>query len=153
MVSPNSFSSFKSNVKSIIPSSTSPSTSNTQGAISNAQNTEDALITSCRNSFNECNDIVNQKFSLSYSLVKMQKFEDLSGASEFVRTWQSYSVPNLPDSAYLSIYCDFSNCSQELPFVLIAIKGTNAEGVTASLVIFCDESGELNSYSKSQAGC
>lgn len=148
LVSPNSFNNFKSNIKNIL------SYSNTQGDVNNVKNTEDTLITSCRNSFNECNNIVNQKFNQKYSLIKIEKFEDLNGASAFFKTWQTFAVPITDDfvSAILPVYCG-GNCSQSLPLVLITIKVTSPEGVTISQVAFCDKTGKLTSYSKSQAGC
>jgi len=147
LVSPNSFNNFKSNIKSL-PSS-SPA-----GIVSNTESTEDVLITSCKDSFNECNNIVNQKFNRGYTLIKMEKFESLDGVFDFYKTWQTFAIP-VSDAFISAIYLSpcGADCSERLPLVLIAFKGTSQEGITVSQVAFCDKSGKLTSPSKTQAMC
>lgn len=155
LVSPGSFNSFKSNIQNIVPSSGSNVVVHSAGAVSsNVESSEDPQTTECRQAFDECNFIVNQKYNLKYSLIKVEKFETIAGVAEFLRTWQTFSAGPAPTdvSWMLSAYCG-KDCSDSIPLVLIAIKGTNLEGVTMSSVLFCDKSRELTSFTKSQVGC
>ncbi len=167
LINPNSFNEFKYNIKNLMPESNNQKAvinNNPQGLILNnisnnqIQNTEDSLITKCNVSFSECNDIINQKFGRKYTLIKMQKFESLDGVADVYKTWQTFLVPlgeeqlKAEISAIIPLYCG-GDCSNSLPLVLIAIRGTSLDGITGSNVIFCDKSGQLTSYSKNYISC
>ncbi|MDD5191512.1 MAG: hypothetical protein PHH54_02580 [Candidatus Nanoarchaeia archaeon] len=128
---------------------------NPSSASQSSQNkpAEDTLITQCRSAFNECNDIVDQKYNRKYTLIKMEKFETLDGAADFFKTWSTFAIPITDVSVFLNVYCG-GDCNNKLPLILIAYKGINMEmGTTVSAVAFCDKSGELTSYSKTMSGC
>jgi len=146
LVSPNSFSNFKSNIKSIVPSS------NTPEVISNVQNTEDALITSCRNSFKDCKEIVNQKYpSASYTLLKIEKFTDEAQARVFYDTWRTPG--SSMDFTTMVLLTNMSATFQDIsPAVLIAVRATGQGGEVTNVAL-CDKTGKLTPFTKQSFLC
>ena len=150
LISPNSFNNFKSNVKSILPSS------NSQEAISNinnAGNTEDLLITKCKISFNKCKDITEQKYpSVSYTLLKIEKFDDEKKAREFYDIWKTVGISNIFDYALYGFTIEEQKFQNVSPIVLIALRMKGAESEFATVVV-CDKFGELNSIASQSLLC
>ena len=147
LISPNSFNNFKSNIKSILPSSNSQEAI---GNINNVGNTEDLLITKCKSSFNKCKDIAEIKYpSFSYTLLKIEKFDDEKKAREFYDVWKTTGLFDYALYGFTIEEQKFQNVS---PIVLIALRMKGAESEFATVVV-CDKFGELNSIARQSLLC
>lgn len=137
LISPNSFSNFKSNIKNVIPSSIP------QVAIGN---TEDPLISQCTNAFNECKSIYEQKYDSIISIIKIEKFNDSSKAIEFYKTWEYGAQGGLELDENLLFGDSVEN---HLPMVIFATQHNSPNYGKYPFVYVCDKTGNLMSRSKS----
>ena len=142
LVTPNSFQSFKSNIKSIIPDNSNLQKSNSI--------TKDSLMLQCENSFNECKDIAERKYDLSISLIEKEKFEDSEKAQEFYKTWEGFNQLDLLYSITKSYREE--ELDNEMPIVIFAIK-INTKEIQRPLVIVCNKNGSLTGSSKYELSC
>ena len=149
LVSPNSFQSFKSNIKNIVPASsdTKESIMGTNSYPSTRADEND-LISRCKVSLNKCKDISTRKYDLSMSIIEVKKFNDEVRAVEFYNTWNVFLGFNLDTIFALS----HSTIEEQLPFVLIAVSLVR-EGEKYPVVAICDGNGELNINSKISLLC
>jgi len=118
---------------------------------------EDELIVKCRQSYDNCKEIATQKYDVSISLIKIEKFEDKSNAEEFYNTWKGpIQIGQFGlDWDLMSSYPDNPNTTpieNYFPVVLLALKVTNPQG-QLPLVVVCDNSGNLVKASKNQLQC
>lgn len=112
---------------------------------------EGALIKNCRLSYDECVYVATQKFDWSVTLIKAEKFEEITKANEFYKTWASLQL--------VTRGFNLSNLSVEeleFPVVLFAVKlkGKIFEPVgQLTVVLICDKSGRLTNSSKIELSC
>jgi len=151
LISPNTFHSFKQNVKEITSSK-----SNLQGkAIQNIEIKEqtipeEPLITKCKTSYNFCENVFEEKFGLSASLIKYQKFDNSQEANKFYSIWKGpmqFGIEYEIGFPYLGTLIEDS-----LPLTLFAIKTTDGQ-TTAPAVLICDKNGDLIQFSKNIMVC
>jgi len=111
---------------------------------------ENELITKCKQSYETCKDISTQKYDMSISLLKVEKFEDKDDAMEFYNTWKSPLQAGLDTE--LRLY-DFNTPIEDyFPVVLFASKVRGSEGALP-VVLICFKEGELAKSSKGQLLC
>jgi len=111
---------------------------------------EDSLITKCKASYNSCKDVSTQKYDLSISLIKTEKFEDKSKAQEFYNTWKGPLQMGIDTE--LTLFDFDKKVEDYLPLVLFAIKVRGPEG-QVPVVLICDKNGDLVKFSKSALLC
>lgn len=115
-------------------------------------NKEDSLIVKCRQSFESCKDIATQKYDMSISLLKVEKFEEKGKAEEYYQTWKGPLQVGLESE--LKIYNDYWSAPIEniFPLVLFASKVRGNQGVLPTVLI-CNKDGDLVKSSKQQLLC
>lgn len=123
---------------------------------------EDELITKCKASYETCKEVSTQKYGLSISLIKSEKFEDYEKASEFYNTWKGLLQGKLVFQLCSTSFADDSGCwnYQEdktpiedfFPIVLFAITTKGPQG-QLPVVLVCDSQGSLIEESKNQLLC
>lgn len=111
---------------------------------------EDPLISKCKSSFNICKDVSTQKYDMTISLIKAEKFSDSSNAEEFYNTWKSPLQMGLKFE--LTGFSYNKEVEDYLPIVLLASKVRGPEG-QIPVVLVCDSNGNLIKHSKSQLLC
>lgn len=111
---------------------------------------EDPLLTKCKTSYNSCKSIATQKYDISISLIKSEKFNDKSSAEEFYNTWKSPLQFGLKYE--LGGYSSNNDIENYLPIVLFASK-VSGQGGQLPVVLICNSDGNLISSSKSQLLC
>lgn len=111
---------------------------------------EDPLITKCKASYNSCKDVSTQKYDLSISLIKTEKFEDKSKAQEFYNTWKGPLQMGLDTE--LTLFDYNKKVEDFIPLVLFATKVRGPEG-QIPVVLICDKNGDLIKFSKSALLC
>jgi len=141
LVSPNSFANFKSNIKSILPSSSGSS------SLSYMKNVQDPLVEQCTNSFEECLDIATTKYtSLSVKILKTEKFNDKESALEFFNTWSNPMQKTMnPINHQDTNWKTYGNVTY--PVVLFSTR-VNYEGVENPAVAICNSDGKLQATTK-----
>ena len=115
-------------------------------------NKEDELITKCKQSYEFCKEISTQKYDMSISLLKVEKFEEKVKAEEFYETWKGPLQIGLETE--LKLYNDYWNTPIEsiFPLVLFASKVRGSQGALP-VVLICSKEGELVKSSKGQLLC
>jgi len=113
-------------------------------------NKEDRLITKCRQSFESCKDIATQKYDMSISLLKIERFDEKDEAIEFFDTWKGILQSGLETQLRFEDWD--ATVESSLPLVIIASKVTGVGG-QLPVTLICLEDGELTSMSKSQLLC
>lgn len=111
---------------------------------------EDPLLAKCKTSYNSCKSIATQKYDMSISLIKSEKFNDKSSAEEFYNTWKSPLQIGLKYE--LGGYSSNNDIGNYLPIVLFASK-VSGQGGQLPVVLICNSDGNLISSSKSQLLC
>ena len=118
---------------------------------------EDTLISKCQRSFDNCKNISTQKYDISVSLIKIEKFEGKSEADEFYNTWKSPLQMGL-DNEFMDLNLfdyetgEMPPLESYFPLVLFASKVRGLKGQTP-VVLICDKGGNLIKQSKQQLGC
>lgn len=145
LVNPNSFSNFKSNVKSIMPSS------NNQ-VLSDVKSKDDPLIISCMTTFNECKKIVEAKnTNEKLTIIKIEKFNDRTNASQYWRTWQDNDL-----NPFSGDRDDIFITDSNFPVVLIAVNFKTDYGSQKfedSMVAVCLNNSQLTERTKTLFSC
>ncbi|MCK9544605.1 MAG: hypothetical protein M0R03_21500 [Novosphingobium sp.] len=111
---------------------------------------EDSLVTKCKTSYNSCKSVATQKYDMSISLIKSEKFNDKDSAEEFYNTWKGPLQGELKYA--LGSYSSNNNIENYLPIVLFASK-VSGPGGQLPVVLICNSDGNLISSSKSQLLC
>lgn len=145
MVSPDSFSSFKSNIKSIIPSGS-------QTSLNSAKNSEDPLVNQCVDAFEECIDIATTKYStLSIKILKYEKFNSKEPALEFFNTWSNPMQKSInPLTHQEGDWRPWGNVTY--PIVLFSTR-VNYDGTENPAVAICNSDGRLQTITKTGYMC
>lgn len=153
LVYPNSFQSFKSNIRNIIPSSSDMNILSSDSK--NGSSLEDPLIQECISSFNECKIISNKKYGTSASLIEKKKIESIEEGEEFYNTWKGIIQPTLEIEIFLTTnkWSAFYEGEEiDFPIVLLATKIIGPEG-QLPVVLLCKNDGELTKKSKQELLC
>ncbi len=136
LVSPNSFQSFKSNIKSIIPS-------NSNIDKQTSSKSQETIVSYCIQEFNKYTGIAEQKYNhLSYSMIEVEKMSSDEEAGEF---WDLYKSPL--DFSYSTQKTVYSSWNFTYPIVMIAGKLIINDG-SLPFVVYCDSDGKLSENSK-----
>lgn len=109
---------------------------------------EDALIKSCRASYDECVYVATQKYGISVSLIKAEKFEEMTAARAFYKTWGSQLQFQISDSGIQG----YGLYGVEFPVVLFALSARGIGGQQPAVLV-CNKDGILTSESKQQLNC
>ena len=96
---------------------------------------QDELINKCMKSFENCKDIATQKYDMSISLLKVEKFEEKSKANEFYKTWEGL------------LFLESIVPIDDLPTVLFATQVRDSQGALPHIFI-CNKEGDLINLSK-----
>ncbi len=143
------FSNLKSNIELSKDSQQLNSANNNVNQLN--ANKEDSLISKCRQSFESCKDIATQKYDMSISLLKVEKFEEKIKAEEFYETWKSPLQMGLETE--LKFYSNYNTpIESNFPVVLFASKVRGSQGALPTVLI-CNKEGDLVKFSKQQLLC
>jgi len=115
------------------------------------KSTQDSLVSSCIKDYNECVSISEAKYDISFSLIKAERFEDMSKAEEFYNTWKGFLQFDLKSDLMGWDYYE-KDSEDYLPMVLIASTMKGPGGQLPSVII-CDKNGDLIQTSKSNLLC
>ncbi len=129
-----------------------PSTNN-QGLINNALPNQDILINKCKDSFNECKRISEAKYDVSIQIIQVEKFDNITQATEFFNTWGGSGLFNFITLEYM-VLGPFSKekIEDHMPLVLLAYRIIGPEGQLPGVVV-CGNDTKLTSYSKQSLLC
>ena len=108
------------------------------------------LIDKCTKSFNECKEISEIKYDLSISIIKIERFEEMSKAEVFFNTWRGLLQTDIKTN--LAIFDYKTPLEDYFPIVLIASKMRGPEG-QLPIVLICTNNGQLTRYSKMSVLC
>jgi len=123
----------------------------TYNIVSENTNKPKDLISECRQTFNECNDIYHTKYGISTSFSEIQEVNDMEEAFEFYDVW-ALGTAGLDASKYLR---ESQINEAGFPQVLIAysIKSPLNPDFKLPFVAICNEDGELTESSKDILDC
>ena len=138
LIYPESFSSFKENVKDIT------NVEDNLGQTQSLNELEDTQITECLAKFNECKRISETKIGISIKINEYKKFTEYEGALEFYKTWSDSFVQR----QFLS--------DENMPFILIATSTDFSDGyqkLTLPYVVVCDSNYNFVGQTKTFFSC
>ena len=139
LISPNTFQSFKSNIKDITKSESNLQGKVVQNLESKEQKVvEDSLINRCEIEFYNCANILEKKYGSSTEIIEYKKFYDPEKALEFHKTWNA-----LWGGTVLTHELGTENLEEEMPIVLFASSITNTYGDKSPLVFVCSKKGKI----------
>lgn len=132
LIDPESFNSFKSNIKDIIAT-------NNQPLLNSIEVKEDPLINQCYKSINKCLDVAKTKYpTLSIKILKFEKFNDNESALKFFKTWSN---------PMQEIYSDIFLKDINYPVVLFSTR-VSYDDIENPAVAICNSNGELTQATK-----
>jgi len=111
---------------------------------------KDSLVSKCESSYNTCRDISIQKYDISISLIKAEKFTNKAEAEEFYNIWKGPLQFRLETE--IIGWGHNKKIEDSFPVVLFALKTKGPEG-QLPVVLVCDNSGNLIKHSRSQLLC
>ena len=112
----------------------------------------DSLVSKCTSSFNECKEISELKSNNKISSLKVSKFEEISKAREFYKTWSDVFLASY-GLDYAFVFSPNSEIEDSFPLVLFAVKVDYPQQGQIPYVLVCDKEGNLIEFSRLVLSC